>query len=422
METAAARRSSALADRRFRWLVLALAGIPLLADHLFETIAVPVATGARFNDFEVYLAAARILRLGGDPYAQFFVSKLPDYAFNQAYIYPPLLAWLLVPLSYLPVPAADIVFLLFLQACLVAILLVTVRALGARDRQEVVLGALLLIGFFPVRRDLWNDQVNLVLVLSSAVLLLAYARGDRVYGGIAFGAGVAAKLLQAPLVLPLLWGRRVRILAAAAVTSAVLTAIAVPWFLPEYLFRVLPRLAAGTGFRENPSPAGVLERIFYPGTFYAGGTPGAWIRPVAAAIALLVIFATWRALGRPRADATGRCLEMAAAVAALPLLTTAFHQLAFLVLPQLVLLRIGLSRGDRRLLAAVAGSWLLLSPVHSAFLTAITNNFREDLVLRVWAETQILGILLLWLGCLAGLKALPSSHPEPLLPRLQSSR
>jgi hypothetical protein len=99
---------------------------------------------------------------------------------------------------------------------------------------------------------------------------------------------------------------------------------------------------------------------------------------------------------------------MAAAVAALPLLTTAFHQLAFLVLPLLVLLRVGLGRGDHRLLAAAGGCWLLISPVHTAFLTAIATGFRQDLVLRVWAESQIVGILALWGGCLLALNPLPA--------------
>jgi len=359
----------------------------------------------RFNDFEVYLAGARALARGGDPYAAFFASNIPDYAFNQAYIYPPLLAWLLQPLAALPVLQADHLFLALLQLCLAALLVTLWRTLRAGDRQEMALGALLLIGFFPIRRDLWNDQVNLVLLLAGGLLALAYSRGDRAAGGVAFGAAVAVKLLQAPLVLLLAFGRRVRILAAAVATGAVLTAIAAPNLLPEYLGRVLPRLSGGTGFRENPSPFGFLERMAHPATFYTGGTPGSGlVRAIALLFGIGVVVVTWRALGRPRQSARGRALEMAAAVAALPLLSPAFHQLGFEAIPILILVSVGLARRDSRLLGAAAGAWLLMGVVHTAFLSAIGAGYTAELPLRIWAESQLLGVILLWLGCLEALR------------------
>ena len=111
-------------------------------------------------------------------------------------------------------------------------------------------------------------------------------------------------------------------------------------------------------------------------------------------------------------------------MAAAPLLLTISHSfhLAMLILPILVLVRAGIERRDNRLLGAAIGGWLLIGPVHGGMLAAIANHFALDPVLRVWNESQLLGMLLLWLGCLAALRARPSSHPARLLPRPRFAR
>ena len=89
----------------------------------------------------------------------------------------------------------------------------------------------------------WNfdeGQVNLVLVALSGVWLMGWVAGDRWWGGAALGAAVAIKLLQAPLGLLLLRGRRWRMALAAAVGGIVFWLLAVPQYLPEYLFKVAP--------------------------------------------------------------------------------------------------------------------------------------------------------------------------------------
>jgi hypothetical protein len=114
----------------------------------------------------------------------------------------------------------------------------------------------------------------------------------------------------------------------------------------------------------------------------------------------------------PRTDRLDRASEFALAVAASPLLLTISHSfhLVLLVLPILVLVRAGIERGDNRLLAAALGAWLLIGPVHGGMLAAIAAHLTVDPVLRVWNESQLLGMLVLWLGCLYALRARPSSH------------
>ena len=359
---------------------------------------------ARFVDFSEYLQASRTLAAGGDPYLAFFNSTVPDYNFNQTYIYPPLVAWLLQPLAVLGDGPASWLMQALLQVGLVAFGILFFRALGRWSLPEVLLAAVLVMAYLPVRRDLFNDQLNLLLLLGSGALLMAWVRGERWWGGAALGAGVAAKLLQAPLGLLLVWGRRWRMLGAAVVAGAVLTAVAAPQFLVEYFFRVVPRLEHASGFRENSSPTALIERLLYPQSFY-GGSPGGWlVASLGLVVAAGVITLTWRALGRqPRTDVDGRAAEVAAVIAGVPLVLAVNYHQALDVLPILLLVSLGIRRADWLLIGAAAAGWFLPGPVHALFLAAIGAGFDNDPVLRVWSELQLLGIILLWLGCLRAL-------------------
>ena len=407
------RGLTALGNPRFRWFALWLALLPIALSHVWTTLVAPALTGSRFSDFVVYLAGARTLAAGGDPYAAFFASVVPDYNFNQTYIYPPLIAWLLQPVTLLGDATASWLMQGLLQTSLVVFGVVLYRALGRWTLQELLLAALLVMAYLPVRRDLFNDQLNLLLLMASAFLLLAWVRGDRWWGGAGLGAGVAAKLLQAPLGLLLVWGRRWRMLAAAIGAGGVLTLVAAPQFLPEYLLRVLPRISHATGFRENSSPAALIERIAYPGSFFGGSPGGSVVGILGIVVAVAVLIATWWALGRkPRAGVEGRALEVAAGVAAVPLLLSVNYHQSLEMLPILVLVSIGVRRSDWVLVAAAAAGWLLPGPVHSAFLAAIGAGFSNEPILRTWNELQLLGIVVLWLGCLRALVRPRGGQPE----------
>src|SRR3984893_11369061 len=93
--------------------------------------------------------------------------------------------------------------------------------------------ALVPISFEPVAANFDEGQVNLVLLGLSGVWLLGWVAGDRWWGGAALGLAVAVKLLQGPVGLLLVWGRRWRMLAAAAVAGLALWLLAVPQYLPE---------------------------------------------------------------------------------------------------------------------------------------------------------------------------------------------
>src|SRR5205807_8913151 len=179
----------------------------------------------------------------------------------------------------------------------------TLRALHVRSWQMVSLLVLVTISFEPVAANFDEGQVNLVLLGLSGIWLLGWVAGDRWWGGVALGAAVAVKLLQGPLGLLLIWGRRWRMVIGAAAAGLAVWLLAVPQYLPEYLLKVAPVLSAGTGLFENHSPGGTVARLFDPGTFLGAvrdTSPAA--RVITFAIALASLAVTFWLLRRASGD------------------------------------------------------------------------------------------------------------------------
>lgn len=396
------------------------AGVPIALFYAWTTLVQPVLYRPDFPDFGQCFRAAERLRSGTDPYLPFFQVNRYSYSGSEC-AYAPLTAWLVEPLTPLGFENAALVVLVLLQLCVVIFLFLVFRSLRPVARHEVALGVLLAMGFEPLFANLWNDQSNLLVLVLSGGTLAGYVAGDRWLGGALYGVALAIKPVQPAVGLLLIWGRRRWMVAASVVAGVLVSLLPGPGLLLEWVTRVLPKEAGGTGFRDNASPAGFLERLFHPASFYDATAPGGtavkllWL----AAVLAIVGLSWWRLGHRPRQDRLGRASEMALAVTVSTLVLTVSHSfhLVLLLLPILVLVRVGIARRDWRLLGAAAGAWILVGPVHSAMLSAIGNNFSQDLVLRVWNESQLVGILVLWAGCLAALRApsdlraRSSSHP-----------
>jgi Glycosyltransferase family 87 len=313
-------------------LLLALAGIPIAILYVWRTLILPAITGSPPGDFSAnYMAAAAKIAAGRDPYdlcliegcahqAQTF---MPLPLAGVQYVTPPPVAWMLQPLVGTDARVQLLVVIGVLQLSLAVFLVTTLRAAAVKDWQLAALLVLVTIGFEPVTGNFDEGQVNLVLLALSGVWLLGWVAGDRWWGGAAVGAAVAIKLLQAPLGLLLLWGRRWRMVAWAALAGAALWLLAVPQYLPEYLFKVSPVLAAGTGLFENHSPGGTVARLLDPGTFFGAvrNTPPA-APVITTTIALAALAVTFWVLRRPRTGRSGRALEAAAVVAVGPMVAS----------------------------------------------------------------------------------------------------
>jgi hypothetical protein len=394
----------ALGNRRFRWLLLALAGIPIAISYSWWTLVLPFLTRPAFSDQDFVYTASAAIRSRSDPYA--WIASGYTYG-RPVYIYPPLWAWLQQPLVPIGRENTALVLLVLLQLCLAGFLALLYRALRPVDWQEIALGAILAVAYVPVLANLWSDQVNLVVLLAGAFALSAYVAGDRWWGGAAYGVAMALKPLQPAVGLLLVFGRRRRMVVAAALVGILASLLPGPRLLGRYLEAVFGAAAGATGFRDNAAPAGFVQRLLHPASFYDGSAPAdVAVRAVFVIVILLVVGVSWWRLGsRPRTRPLGRSLELAAGAAASPLLLSIAHSfhLVLLLLPILVLLHAGLARQDRLAVGMAVGAWLLVGPVHGAMLSAIGAGLNIDALLRIWNESQLAGILLLWLGCLRAL-------------------
>jgi len=399
-------RRTPLDDRRFRSLLLAIAGIPILVLYVWQGVIVPIAFAGYFGDFkESYMRAAARLVAGRDPYDLCQVVACLEPTGPQ-YVTPPPVAWLLQPAVGLDSHAVVIGAVILLNVSLVIFLFCALRALRVDDWQLGALLVLVAIAFEPVNGNIVEGQINLILLALAGIWLLGWI-ADRWWGGAALGLAVALKLIQAPMGLLLLWGRRLSMLGAAAVAGLALWLVAAPQYLLEYLFKVLPAIDQGTGFFENHSPGGTVTRLFDPTTFL-GPTPGAPLpaRIITIAIAIAALGVTFWVLGRPSRDRPGRVLEAAAIVAVGPLVASYSWgtHLVLLLLPMLVLVEWAVRRRDWTVLGLVAAGWLLIGPGHNWFQTLLVTGYSNLVVLRLMAEFGVVGITSVWVASLLAIR------------------
>ncbi len=402
-------RRTALDNPRFRGALLIAAAIPISVLYLWRTVVLLLAAGALPGDFsENYMAAAAKIAAGRDPYDACAVQGcaqgagqgfVPLPLAGAQYVTPLPVAWMLQPLVHASAEARLIVILAVLQVSLVVFLWCALTALRIRSWQPALLLVLVTIAFEPVAGNFDEGQINLVLLGLSGVWLLGWVRGDRWWAGAALGAAVAIKLLQGPVGLLVLWGRRWRMLAAAAIAGVALWLLAVPQYLPEFVLKIAPVLSAGTGLFENHSPGGTVMRLFDPSTFLGANrdTPPA-ARVITIAIGLAVLAVTFWFLRRPSPEPSRRALEAAAIVAAGPLIASYSWgtHLVLLLLPMLVLVDWALRRRDWTVLGLVAAGWLLIGPAHNWFQTLLLSGYSNLFVLRVMAEFGVVALFAIW--------------------------
>jgi hypothetical protein len=422
LPAARATRRSPLDNRGFRTVLLVIAAIPIAALYAWRTLILPALSGALPADFSAnYMAAAARIASGHDPYDLCVLSGCapvpgtftPLPLAGAQYVTPLPVAWMLQPLVGVDPWLQLTVIVAVLQVALLVFLWATMRAIRVTDWQLALLLVLVVIGFEPVIGNFDEGQVNLVLLGLSGIWLVAWVAGDRWWGGAALGAAVAIKLLQAPLGLLMLWGRRWRMVIAAAIAGGVLWLLAVPQYLPEYLFKVAPVLAGGTGLFENHSPGGTVARLFDPGTFLGAvrdTSPAA--RAITIAIALVALAITLWVLWRPRADRSGRTLEAAAMVAVGPLVASYSWgtHLVLLLLPMLVLIAWAVRRREWKVLGLVALGWALIGPGHNWFQILLVSGYSNMTVLRLMAEFGVVGITAIWIASLVALRRDRSAH------------
>ena len=426
----------AFRNHRFRWALIGLLLLALVPFYLYVTVVAALYTQldpGTHNDGRVYLDAAKALAAGHDPY-DFFLRESArgvDPALEGSYIYPPLLAWAMRPLLRLGFTGEHVFMLAFDQLCLLLTFYFSVRAIGVRSRQRVAAFALVVLFFFPNWENMIQLQLNPLIGLLTTLWAYLWARG-RTLSALPLGAGVALKLLQAPLFLLPVLRRRWWDLGLGVVAIAALTAVAAPAYLLEYLTRVLPALSGGSPSLLNQSPAAVFIRLPHPRSLYISvhyTAPPLSIRLAATGFAVAVLLVAASRLLRIPREERGRLAEASLLVAASVLLSTIVWApyTALLTLPLLLCLDHAWNRRDALVGGLTAFFYLALGPFHLLFINAVGEHASGclivparyrcdpsvlyailhdrfgggwDLVLQAWAVTGPLALIALFAACL----------------------
>jgi hypothetical protein len=167
-----------------------------------------------FDLVHSYLPAAHAVLAGRSPYPPASVGALTP---RTAFVYPPLTAYLAVPLTVLPLWAVEALATAVALACIVAALLL----IGVRDWRCIMVVFL----WLPAYSAIQTANVTLLILVG---LSLLWRLRDRAWCvAILAGFLIALKLFLWPVLVWLIVTRRLRGAAGAVVATTAL--IAVPW-------------------------------------------------------------------------------------------------------------------------------------------------------------------------------------------------
>ncbi|GAB4130886.1 MAG: hypothetical protein OHK0050_45050 [Roseiflexaceae bacterium] len=283
------------------------------------------APGLR-SDFHALLRGAARLAYGTLPL--YNLTVLDRNPFGNSFAAPPLVALLFQPLAVLPLADALRSWRIFSVLLLIPTIWLFFQAYQVPRMAWPRLGMLLLIASAPLVSTLLDGQLGFVLLLCGALAFWGLAMPPQAWrelvGGVGLGALVALSPSWLPLLLvPLLRGCW-RLLMGAVISLSLLSLIAGLWVGPTqwltYMLGVLPNLVVSTGWIENQSLAGFVNRLYeinrlalQPGV--GGFVPTLWIG-LSVAVAGLTLWLT-RPGGRVRGDVT-MALWIVALLLALP--------------------------------------------------------------------------------------------------------
>jgi len=259
--------------RRWLWgaLLWGLNGLALVATaaYAWDTLQALASLTRTPTDFTNYYLAARQLLRGKDIYGDLGPAgeEIGLSGVVMPYTLTPLFALLFAPLTALSYEGARWVWT-GLQIFLVAIsLAAVVRALGLRVLWRYLGFFLFLVALFPpLREELNEGQVSLVLLALVVAAWSQFRSGRKVLAGALLGLAAAIKLFPFMLAVYFLLKKEGRVFAAAAVTAVALTvasaALVGPGAWGRYATGVLPGLSVWYGHHDNHSLTGFFLRLF----------------------------------------------------------------------------------------------------------------------------------------------------------------
>ena len=205
------------------------------------------------KDFVQYFLMGHALRSGANLYSP--ISELaaqfdPDLNkwFNVS-AYPPIVAVVGLPLSYLPYFWSVIAWMLFEVACLGVVIFLIIKHFGGRSASTPVLVTIcLFIGWRPLYVDLYLGQLMIPILLLLTLCWLALKQGRDLKAGLLLGCVIAIKLYAWPLALFLLLKGRWRACLATIIVFLTANGLMMGWVgratVYDYYFRVGSKVLA----------------------------------------------------------------------------------------------------------------------------------------------------------------------------------
>ena len=349
------------------------------------------------EDFGAYYLAALALAGGESPFDANVASRLANAAgvdSHSPYIYPPLLAVVIRPLTALPYRVAALVWILMSAAALFAALwlLRPVVQIPWRIYGWVCAAAL----FLPsAHHTLQHGQITNLLLL----LIVVGVLGSGPAGAVWLGVASALKVFPATLAVVYALSGRAAALAVMAGSAAILTltgAIAAPAATADFMQRVGPQLAADRRLApNNQSVFAVLARLFEAQWFVrpivdapAAGLVASYV--AVAVVTGLTVSTLWsiRRATDPMADVARMSLALAATLIVSPIVWD--HYYVLLLLPAAVLYR---ASGEPAVMTQLlAGAVLLLSHRYWPLMTSMKSP--------LFMSSGLAGVTVLWIALL----------------------
>ncbi len=177
-----------------------------------------------------YLAAARAVLHGYNPTTTHLEQYVPDVALSWlgqplnvgAYLYPPVLALLHVPLAILPFNVALAIWMSFVAASAALLVWALQQLVGRR------IALVACLGFAPLWSSLWLGQINTVIALLLTLTVIAARREQPARQGIWLVLGALLKVTPAVSLLMLMQRRQWRSVGSAALLATCVVTLTLP--------------------------------------------------------------------------------------------------------------------------------------------------------------------------------------------------
>lgn len=267
----ASGRVPASGEKRTRLWLLAVCLFVWLSWLLVIWFSVRLVSSHPY-DFEAYYAAAEALRYwhGSEIFsATTLLHVSAQYGNchpygNLGYVYPPLLAMMLEPLTLLPCASAAVIWMLVNAALWVVVTFLLWSVIASRWRtarlESLTLASVVSFCFWPMAAGLFLGQAHILVLASMMVAIWLAEREHDWLAGAALAFGVMIKFFPVVIILYFLVRGRYRVVGGAIIAGIVLILV-MAWASSPLL--VAQSIAAALdNVRGDMIPGGANESLF----------------------------------------------------------------------------------------------------------------------------------------------------------------